>query len=309
MVQKEFDPVTEGYLEYTAGVKKLAHRTLTDMRCSYRKVRKYTEERHPDKDIWQLSLQEYIRWVGAERNRGKRPGSLNKELCHIRGLLEYAWRSGRLDRNVLEGFILKDAHQRKLPRVLTEQEAEALIQESGGRTPVKRRSRLLVLLCYGCGLRTSEVAGLNVQDIDREKQEIVITQGKGGKERQLPVPEGVWTELMAYLADRGGRRGPLFKTEIKKKRISTREISETIKGLGERAGIEKKVTPVVLRHTFATHLMDAGVDIGVISRLMGHRSPRETGIYLHALEKHKRESVRNIYEEDMDIKEEHNEMG
>jgi site-specific recombinase XerD len=279
------------------------------MRCSYRKVREYTEERHPDKEIWQLTLQEYIRWVGEERNRGKRAGSLNKQLCHIRGLLEYAWRSGRLDRNVLEGFILKDAHQRKPPRVLTEQEAEDLIQESGGGTPAKRRSRLLVLLCYGCGLRTSEVAHLNVQDIDREKQEIVITQGKGGKERQLPVPEGVWTELMAYLADRGGKRGPLFKTAIKKKRISTREINETIKGLGEQAGIEQKVTPMVLRHSFATHLMDAGVDIGIISKLMGHRGPRETGIYLHALERNKRESISHIYEEDITTKEEHNEMG
>ena len=295
MVQKEFDPVTEGYLDYVRGVKKLAHRTITDIRCSYRKVHEYTGERYPDKEIWQLSLEEYIRWMGHERNRGKTARSVSKHLSHIRGLLEYAWRSGRLDRNVLEGFIIKDAHERTLPRVLSLEEAEALIQESAGTTPEERRLRLIVLLCYGCGLRTSEVANLNVQDIDREKQEIVITHGKGDKERCIPVSEGVWTELMAYLADRGGRRGPLFKTAAKKKRISTREIGDTVRGLGKKAGIQKKVTPVILRHSFATHLMDEGVDIGVISMLMGHRGPRETGIYLHALEPRKREAMEGVY--------------
>jgi site-specific recombinase XerD len=289
--ESEFDPVTEGYLEYVEAVRKLRHRTITDMKCTYRKLAAYVENNRPGEMIWQLNLDGYIMWVGEARNQGKKPKCLNKHLSHVRGLLEYAWQSGRLDRNVLDGFIIKDAYRKKEPAVLSLREAEKLVETCSTSTAHERRSRLMVLLLYGCGPRTSELAKLNVQDIDRERQELVILHGKAGKQRRIPIPEGVWMELLAYLAERGGKLGPLFKTEAKKKRISTREISDTIRELGEKAGIEDIVTPRVLRHTFATHLMDAGVDIGVISMLMGHRSPRETGVYLHALDGSKRAAM------------------
>lgn len=283
MEQPEFDTVTEGYLDYMKGVRKLRHRTLTDIRCSYRKVVEYTQERHPDKEIWQLDLEEYIRWIGAERNKGKKAGSINKQLSHLRGLLEYAWRIGRLDRNVLEGFILKDAQTKKLPYILSHQDAEILIQAADGSTAGERKSRLLVLLLYGCGLRTSELANVNVQDINCDRQELAIKQGKGGIDRVLPVPDGVWTELLAYVAERGGKRGPLFKTAVKRKRISTREISDTVRELGKRAGIREKITPMTLRHTFASHLYHAGARLEAITTLMGHTSADATDRYLHAL--------------------------
>jgi integrase/recombinase XerD len=301
MKEREFDPVTEGYLEYAEAVKKLRHRTITDMRCTYRNLQEYMKYKRPGELIWQLNLDGYIMWIGEERNQGKKAKCLNKHLSHVRGLLEYAWQSGRLDRNVLDGFIIKDAYRKQEPSVLSLVEAEKLVETCSASTAHERRSRLMVLLLYGCGVRTSELANVNVQDIDREKGELVILQGKGGKQRRIPIPEGVWTELLAFLAERGGRLGPLFKTEAKKKRISTREISDTVRGLGEKAGIEDKVTPQVLRHTFATHLMDAGVDIGVISMLMGHRSPRETGIYLHALEGSKRAAMETNKKENVYI--------
>ena len=131
-------------------------------------------------------------------------------------------------------------------------------------------------------------------DVDMERQEVEVYQGKGAKGRRIPVPEMVWGELMGYLVDRGGKRGPMFKTEVKKVRITDVEIGAIVKEAARRSEQSKHVTPKVLRHTFATHLMDAGVDVSVISALMGHRSPRETGVYLHSLPGRTREAVNRI---------------
>jgi site-specific recombinase XerD len=101
----------------------------------------------------------------------------------------------------------------------------------------------------------------------------------------------VQAALWAYVLERGGRRGPLFRTSHHRRPLSSREICRIVREAARRAEIPRAVTPKVLRHTYATHLMDSGVDLAVIARLMGHRSPRETGVYLHALKDRPRQAV------------------
>ena len=90
-------------------------------------------------------------------------------------------------------------------------------------------------------------------------------------------------ETLAYLLERGGKRGALFRTATRRRRISSKDASAVVREAARRAGIAGDVTARTLRHTFATHLMDRGVDVAIISSLMGHRSPQETGVYLHVL--------------------------
>jgi len=99
----------------------------------------------------------------------------------------------------------------------------------------------------------------------------------------VPVPSGVWTELLAYLMEHQWKRGPVFRSASQKARLDIGDISRIVREIALRAGIAGNVTPKVLRHSFASHLMDQGVDLSVIATLMGHRSPGETGIYLHVL--------------------------
>jgi integrase/recombinase XerD len=146
------------------------------------------------------------------------------------------------------------------------------------------------LLLYGCGLRTEELCSLNVQDVDRERHELFVRRGKGERQRYIPIQEGVFVELLAYLGDRGGQRGALFRTETRH-RIRSRHVCQVVREAVQRAGIDWGVTPKTLRHSFATHLMDRGVNVAVIASLMGHRNPRETGVYLHALPGRPREAV------------------
>jgi integrase/recombinase XerD len=277
------DPWIEGYLDYQLKVRRLSARSIVDVRCTLRRAVLMMEQIRPGVRLWKLTLEDYLQWLNRKREAGYSTQSINKELSHLRGLLDYTWRSGRSDRNVLDGLTLEDAPRDQMPRFLTLEQARQLIAACPGATRAERRDRLMVLLLYGCGLRTSELCQLDLADVDLERTELVVRQGKGDRARRIPVPEAVWTVLLAYLAERKGRRGALLRTRVKQTRIRALDVCEVVSAAGKRAGLASPVTPKMLRHSFATHLMDRGVDLAVIASLMGHRSAHETGVYLHRL--------------------------
>ena len=212
---------------------------------------------------------------------------------HVRGLLEYAWRSGRAERNVLDGFSLQHTLRRSEPKSLTLEEAERLVHATPAPGPTARRDRLMILLLYGCGLRTNELCALSVADINRERHELVVQKAKGDRPRSIPIPEALYTELLAYLLEHG-KRGALFRTNARGRRISAKDVCEIVTAAATRAGLRAGVTARTLRHSFATHLMDRGVDLAIIASLMGHRSPKETGVYLHVLPQRPEAAVRTL---------------
>jgi len=291
---ERFDALIEGYLAYKKDVNKLAPGTLRDIRCSLRRVIRQTQHIRPDTPLWKLSLEDYTRYVELERQLKASPRCINKYITHTRGLLEYAWRSGRCDRNALDGFHLQDGERREPPRSLTLEEAQALIEACPRATVEQRRDRTMILVLYGCGLRTHELCALNVQHISVERREINVLTAKGDKPRTVPIPDAVFTELLAYLHERGGKQGPLFKTYVKKTRVRHQNVGHAVRQAALRAGLSTDITPKTLRHSFATHLMDRGVDLGIIASLMGHRSPQETGVYLHVLPSRKERAVTTL---------------
>jgi integrase/recombinase XerD len=183
---------------------------------------------------------------------------------------------------VLDGFNLPHTIRRTPPKSLTLEEAERLVEATVVAGPTARRDRLIILLLYGCGLRTDELCSLDVAHVNRERHELLVLKAKGDRPRAIPIPAAVYTELLAYLLDHG-KRGPLFRTAIRKSRLRVHDICEIVRATARRAGLADYITPRTLRHSFATHLMDRGVDLAVIASLMGHRSPQETGVYLHVL--------------------------
>ncbi|MEI7837100.1 MAG: tyrosine-type recombinase/integrase [Planctomycetota bacterium] len=288
---KKLDPLMEGYLSYLLEVSRKAPRTVVDVRCTLGRLSEAMAKRRPGVAVWKLSLEDYLRWLEQLRSEKASPSCLNKYISHVRGLLEYAWRSGRSDRNVLDGFRVQDTQERRMPGALSIEEARRLVQSCPKATETERRDRMVVLLLYGCGLRTNELCQVQVEDVDRDRKELFVRQGKGDRQRVVPIPEGVMAELLGYLLDRGGKRGPLLRTVSKRRRLSSKDICEVVTEAAERAGVTWGVTPKTLRHSYATHLMDQGVDLAVISSLMGHRSPAETGVYLHVLQPQPKEAV------------------
>lgn len=287
------DPLIEGYLSYLDKVGRKTPRTIVDVRCTLRRAMAGLARRRPGVDLWRLSLEDYLHWLEEERQLGRTDSCLAKYLSHVRGLLEYAWRSGRAERNVLDGFSLQHTLRRTVPKSLTLEEAERLVHATAASSSTARRDRLVVLLLYGCGLRTSELCALNVADINRERHELVVLKAKGDRPRSIPIPEALYTELLAYLLEHG-KRGALLRTSFLRRRLAAKDVCEIVTAAAARAGLRAGVTARTLRHSFATHLMDRGVDLAIIASLMGHRSPQETGVYLHVLPQRPEAAVRTL---------------
>ena len=218
----------EGYLDYLLDVARKAPGTVRDVRCTLRRVSQAMERLAPDRPLWKLELLDYLRWIEGERQAGRGGASLNKNLSHLRGFLDYAWRSGRSDRNVLDGFQIKDDGQRTEPESLSMEEAVQLVKSCPASTPLERRDRMVILLLYGCGLRTKELCDLRLQDVDMTRREVLVRAGKGDRQRIVPLPEMVYTELLAYFLERGGKRGPLLRTEKHGKPLRAKHVCEVV---------------------------------------------------------------------------------
>ena len=121
------DVLMEGYLEYMSDVGRKRPRTVIDVRCTLRRVRAVLSQLRVDEPLQKVALTDFLRWIEHERQAGRSSTHLNKQLSHLRGFLDYAWRSGRSDRNVLDGFQLQDGRTSPEPASLSLEEAERLV--------------------------------------------------------------------------------------------------------------------------------------------------------------------------------------
>jgi integrase/recombinase XerC len=172
------------------------------------------------------------------------------------------------------------------PTFLSVDEAFELLNAAPGKNSPDLRTRAMMELFYSSGLRLSELAALNVMDIDF-KQQLVKVRGKGRKERIVPVGKTALQSIREYLDGTGELRKnisvdvfvePLF-LNARGKRITTRSIARSIDDAAEKSGLGRKISPHALRHTFATHLLNAGADLRSIQELLGHKSLSTTQKY------------------------------
>ena len=185
--------------------------------------------------------------------------------------------------------------ERRLPSSLGADECERLIEDPAPkRAPLlEARDRALLDLLYGAGLRVSEAVGLDVRDFDPVSR-VVRVRGKGNKERVVPVPARSFESVEAYLEmrrQRGILAEPLFRNKLvncpkknKKKdwrRLSERGAFEVVRRRLDEAGVKRKASPHTLRHSFATHLLDADADLRSIQDLLGHERLTTTQRYTH----------------------------
>ena len=184
-----------------------------------------------------------------------------------------------LDRPDLARRLIRTGHARKIPVVLSLDEVTRLLDAT---TCLKHQAALAV--AYGAGLRVAEVAALKVADIDSERMLLRVQRGKGGRDRNAMLP----ADLLALLRQwwHAGRQqgvmyrdGWLFPGQHALKPISTRQLYRVVVEAAQAAGIAKRVGPHTLRHSFATHLLEDGVDIRVIQALLGHAKLDTTAFY------------------------------
>jgi integrase/recombinase XerD len=222
---------------------------------------------------------------GSEYAPGKpyRASSVARALAAVRSFHRFLLREGEAEADPAEG-VARPKVPRNLPRPLTVDEVGALVaapSPDGGA--VALRDRALLETLYGAGLRISELVGLDVDDVDLEEGSVRAV-GKGSKERIVPLGRFAVRALRGYLVRgrpalaRATSRGALFLNQ-RGGRLTRQGCTNIVKAMARRAGIRKRVTPHMLRHSFATHLLEGGADVRVVQELLGHASVATTQIY------------------------------
>jgi integrase/recombinase XerD len=189
-----------------------------------------------------------------------------------------------LKRHQFREFLPYPQDRRRLPTVLSREEVSRLINAAG---TLFRRTLLMTL--YGTGMRRAELAHLKVRDIDSQRMIIRVVAGKGGKDRDLPLSPALLEILREYWRWQKPRLY-LFPTRTYRRRldqpISDKTVWIACSEAARRAGINKRVTPHTLRHSWATHLLEAGTDLRTIQVLLGHGDLETTAQYLHLSQRH-----------------------
>lgn len=161
---------------------------------------------------------------------------------------------------------------KKLPEVLTQEEVRRLLDAIKNT-----KHHLLVELMYGCGLRVSEAVKLKKTQINFDEGVVTIREGKGGKDRHVALPKTIQNRLKAYLTARDDDSPHVFNTH--RGYLHVKSAQNIVENAAKNAGINKRVTPHTLRHSFATHLLEQGTDLRIIQRLLGHANIKTTQIY------------------------------
>ena len=217
-----------------------------------------------------LGEQEIQAWQLLLRKRGLSFSTYNTASCALRFL--YCNVLGRPNMTAQIPFARRE---RKLPTLLSQDEVRALLAAVVGR-----RDRVVVTLAYATGLRVAELAALRVSDVDVARKLLHVHAGKGRKDRLVPLSDSLLALLAEHVAVQ--KTGEwLFRGESEGRHLDARTIQRVVKDAAVAAGITKKVTPHVLRHCFATHMLEAGIDLRIVQSLLGHNSAATTVRYHH----------------------------
>jgi integrase/recombinase XerD len=183
---------------------------------------------------------------------------------------------GKIYRSVIEpGEFTRPRPQHRLPNVMSKEEVKKVLDAQ-----VNEKHRVMLSLIYACGLRRSELIGLTLADLERDRKLLRIRQSKGFKDRVVPISEKVIGMVDTYIKHfKPGRY--LFEGQYSGNRYSASSLDKVFNEAVKRAGVKREVTLHGLRHSYATHLLESGTDLRYIQELLGHKSSRTTEIYTH----------------------------
>lgn len=225
------------------------------------------------------------RYLAFLHERGYEFSSIARALACLRSYYDHQVRLSRIEKNPLQN-IRTPKLQRRLPDFLQEEEVESLFTAINGNPFTVSRDRALLETLYGGGLRVSEAMALDLEDLHFDSAYLRI-RGKGNRERISPVGNAAIQAIEAYLPLRLERLSSLGKSSealfLNKNgtRLDVRSVRRILLKLAGKAGLSKRVTPHMLRHSFATHLLDRGADLRSVQELLGHANLTTTQIYTH----------------------------
>lgn len=273
----------DDFLSYLTADRGYSQRTVDTYRRSLNDFERYF--RSLDEALtWEtMDLDVVRRWIAVRMERGRHARTVVKDLAAIRSLYRYLLRMGRITVDPVRR-LRNPKYVGTLPTFLKQSEVDALFDEvTFPDTPEGLRDRAILLAFYHTGIRVSELVGLDVADVDFSQGELKVT-GKRNKQRIVPFGPELSEGIRRYLATRTDivplQPCPLY-TDAKGSRIKVEAVQRIVKAYLSLVTTQKKKSPHVLRHTFATAMLNNGADLEAIRELLGHESVATTEIYTH----------------------------
>lgn len=219
----------------------------------------------------------YIGWLYTRNKKV----SISRKLSSVRAFFEFLMKTGAVKLNLAK-LVPTPRGEKRLPSFLTVDEVVKLLDTVSGDSALDARDSAILELLYSSGLRVSELAGADVGDVDLAGMTVKVL-GKGRKERQVPIGSRAAEAVKKYLAHRLDMKpgGDQLFVNSRGGRLTVRSVDRIIKKRAIAAGIPKNVSPHVLRHSFATHLLGGGADLRAIQEMLGHASLSTTQRYTH----------------------------
>jgi integrase/recombinase XerD len=283
--ERTLDPDVEGFLALLAS--RRAPKTVEAYRRDLKALATWL-----DAPVAQVTTEQLEQYLAALRADGLAPATIARRVAAIRSFFRHQTLLGtRTDNPAAELELPR--RRRTLPRTLSPAEAERLVEAASGTTPRALRDRALVELLYGAGLRVSEAVGLDKASVDLDAR-LVRCVGKGSKERVVPVGRQAVTALRRYLS-RGRpyldkRHRPELFLNAKGGGLTRAGVFLILRRLAGKAGLEpERVHPHLLRHSFATHLLEGGADLRSVQEMLGHADLATTELYTHVSDRRRRE--------------------
>lgn len=270
------------WLDALAYERGLSPRTVSAYRSDLVRLGEWLE-RQQGKDLVTAdpaAIAAHLRWLHGQEIS---PRSARRAMAAMHGFYRDLVEAGERRSDPVENLEAPRLF-RRLPKVLSEEEVERLLTAPDFTTPAGLRDKAMLELLYATGLRVSELVGLRLPQIDL-KGGFLLAFGKGSKERVVPVGEEAERSLARYLAElrpqlAKGRHDAVF-VNLRGAPMTRQGFWKILKALGLRAGIDRPISPHMLRHSFATHLLEHGADLRAVQAMLGHSDIATTEIYTH----------------------------
>ena len=246
-------------------------------------------------DVNDISRENVNKYIQSLKRKNLSKTTINRKIIAIKDFHKFLLKENITKENPTEK-IDNQKPDKALPTVLSVDEINKMISSINGEEPLDIRNRAMMELLYAAGLRISELLDLKQEDVHLKEKYIVVKEGKGNKDRYIPIGEMAVVSLRKYreevrplIVQKGVNN--LF-VNYKGEPMTRQAVFKYIKKLAEDNGISKTISPHTIRHSFATHLLEGGADLRVVQELLGHEDISTTQIYTH-LDKSK---IRNIYD-------------
>ena len=281
------------WLDHLRVERGLAENTLVAYERDLAELQAWAEGR--GRPLLGLTQADLALFLGSLRQRGLSPRSQARHLFSARAFFRFALREGLVEGDPME-HLRPPRSVPALPRYLTPSQVEALLRAPDVATPLGLRDRAVLEVMYATGLRASEVTGLALEGLDLDLG-VVRVLGKGRKERLVPLGREARRWVKRYLSGvrpdlAGGRESPLLFLSARGGRLSPTGLWGLVRRHAVTAGVERVLTPHVLRHSFASHLLERGADLRALQAMLGHADISTTQIYTHVT----RERLRQVYD-------------